>query len=206
MLNDNGSPDMFDGRERPGDSLIQISDTRDQTIITIPPRPLILPLKVLLSLHGLSICFLVLVGILYLCFHIALFTGLPEPRRVFTGHAAEYRWYAEIAIGWVLAVAAIVTILGLVWIPQIATESLCLDRTGVHWRRDGWWRHERLDASWSEINEIVVLGSLQEIAPNRLAIQLFNGRDQAIAENTSNRERSWLEYVLDRAASRYRGI
>lgn len=195
-----------DGLERPADSVIQVDYFPDRTVVVIPARPLVVPLRLLLFLNCGSIVFLVAVGILYIFFHVALFTGLPEPSAVFTGRHEQARWLAEVAVGWVLAIAVMVTILGLVWIPQVSSESIELDRHGIRWRREGWWKREAISAKWQEINDIVLLGNLQEIVTNRLTIQLFSGRQQTIAESTSNREREWLEAVLSRASARHRGI
>ncbi|HEY3330396.1 MAG TPA: hypothetical protein VGK19_10275 [Capsulimonadaceae bacterium] len=195
---------LYGGRERPGDTLIDVVDTAEQTVVSIPPRKLNIALRILLALNICSIAFIVVVGFIYLVFHIALLTGLPDPRTVFTSHAAEFRWYAEVSLGWLIVTAIVVAILGAVWIPQISTEGMVLDGNGIAWWRRGWWRRERLEAKWSDLGDIVLLGNLQEIVPNRLTIQLTSGKEQTIAESTSNREREWLEYIVREAMKRHR--
>lgn len=199
-------PEPFAARESPGDSLIEVRDQPDRTTILIPARPLTLPLRILLALNAASVVFIVVVGVLYLFFHISIFTGLPDPGSEFSRRAPRMRWFVEFFAGWILAIGILVGVHSLVWIPQIAAESLVLDRDGLHWRRDGWWRHERIDAAWNQLSEVAVVGNLPEIAPNRLQIRLFDGTTQSIAENTSNAERNWLEFVVDRASPRFRGI
>ena len=199
-------PDPFGARESPSDTLIEVREDSGQTLIVIPPRPLTVPLRILLVLNAASVAFLLLVGIIYLYYHISIFSGLPDPIRVFSGHDARIRWYIEFFAGWVVSIVVVIEVLGMVWIPMISREIMALSQAGIHWQRDGWWRHEHIDAAWKELSGIAVVGNMPDIAPNRLIIRLFDGRTQPMAENTSNAERNWIEFVVEAASPRFRGI
>jgi len=206
MVPNADQPDPFGSRESPSDTLIEVREDSSQTLILIPPRPLTVPLRILLVLNAGSVAFLLLVGIIYLYYHISIFSGLPDPIRVFSGRDARTRWYFEFFAGWMVSIVVVIEVLGVVWIPMISREIVALSHAGVHWQRDGWWRHEHLDAVWRELSDIVVVGNVPDIAANRLIIRLFDGRTQPIAENTSNAERNWIEFVIETASPRFRGI
>ncbi|MDR3707935.1 MAG: hypothetical protein P4L33_06525 [Capsulimonadaceae bacterium] len=198
--------DPLTGREAPADCLIEISHDSDRAVIFLPPRKLSSILRLLLALNVGSVLFIIVMGVLYMRFHVALFTGLPDPSTVFSSPAARMRWLWQVATGWIFAIGAMVAILGLVWIPQISTESIELNHKGIAWRRDGWWKHETLQVRWNEMSDILVEGRMPDIAQNRLVIRLFDGRERSVAESVTNSEREWLEFVIARLSPLYRGI